>query len=309
MRIVFMGTPEFAVPCLSRLISDGHAVAGVFTQPDKPQGRGYKLMPPPVKVCALENGLSVYQPAKMRDGQALALLKELSPELIVVVAYGKILPPDILELPPLGCVNVHGSLLPKYRGAAPIQWSVLNGDRTAGVTTMYMAEGLDTGDMILKKELPIPPQMTAGEYHDRLAVLGGEAINEYLALAASGTVPREKQDDASATYAAKLTDDDRRLDFAAAAQAVCNRIRGLSPLPGAYCFYGGKRLKLLAAVPADGSGRPGEILGAGNGAITVACGSGAVAVTALQAEGKPKTDADSYLRGNRVEKGSFFTCS
>ena len=151
--------------------------------------------------------------------------------------------------------------------------------------------------------------MTAGEYHDRLAVLGGEAINEYLALAASGTVPREKQDDASATYAAKLTDDDRRLDFAAAAQAVCNRIRGLSPLPGAYCFYGGKRIKLLAAVPADGSGRPGEILGAGNGAITVACGSGAVAVTALQAEGKPKTDADSYLRGNRVEKGSFFTCS
>ena len=147
MRIVFMGTPDFAVPCLSRLLDDGHTIAGVFTQPDKPQGRGYKLMPPPVKVRALESGLPVYQPAKMRDGQALALLKELSPELIVVVAYGKILPPDILELPPLGCVNVHGSLLPKYRGAAPIQWSVLNGDRTAGVTTMYMAEGLDTGEL------------------------------------------------------------------------------------------------------------------------------------------------------------------
>ena len=174
MRIVFMGTPEFAVPCLSRLISDGHAVAGVFTQPDKPQGRGYKLMPPPVKVCALENGLSVYQPAKMRDGQALALLKELSPELIVVVAYGKILPPDILELPPLGCVNVHGSLLPKYRGAAPIQWSVLNGDRTAGVTTMYMAEGLDTGDMILKRETPLGPDETSGELYGRLAGLGAQ---------------------------------------------------------------------------------------------------------------------------------------
>ena len=196
MRIVFMGTPEFAVPCLSRLISDGHAVAGVFTQPDKPQGRGYKLMPPPVKVCALENGLSVYQPAKMRDGQALALLKELSPELSVVVAYGKILPPDILELPPLGCVNVHGSLLPKYRGAAPIQWSVLNGDRTAGVTTMYMAEGLDTGDMILKRETPLGPDETSGELYGRLAGLGAQALSETVRLIGEGCAPRVPQDGA-----------------------------------------------------------------------------------------------------------------
>ena len=310
MRIVFMGTPAFAAEALRALCEDGgHDVALVVTNPDKPSGRGHKLTPPPVKDYALSRGIEVFQPLTLRDESARETLRAVGADVFIVAAYGKLLPPEILALPPLGCVNIHASLLPRWRGAAPINRAVMAGDAVGGVTVMYMAEGLDTGDMILKKELPIPPQMTAGEYHDRLAVLGGEAINEYLALAASGTVPREKQDDASATYAAKLTDDDRRLDFAAAAQAVCNRIRGLSPLPGAYCFYGGKRLKLLAAVPADGSGRPGEILGAGNGAITVACGSGAVAVTALQAEGKPKTDADSYLRGNRVEKGSFFTCS
>ena len=310
MRIVFMGTPAFAAEALRALCEDGgHDVALVVTNPDKPSGRGHKLTPPPVKDYALSRGIEVFQPLTLRDESARETLRAVGADVFIVAAYGKLLPPEILALPPLGCVNIHASLLPRWRGAAPINRAVMAGDAVGGVTVMYMAEGLDTGDMILKKELPIPPQMTAGEYHDRLAVLGGEAINEYLALAASGTVPREKQDDASATYAAKLTDDDRRLDFAAAAQAVCNRIRGLSPSPGAYCFYGGKRLTLLAAVPADGSGRPGEILGAGNGAITVACGSGAVAVTMLQAEGKPKTDADSYLRGNRVEKGSLFTCS
>ena len=229
MRIVFMGTPEFAVPCLSRLISDGHAVAGVFTQPDKPQGRGYKLMPPPVKVCALENGLSVYQPAKMRDGQALALLKELSPELIVVVAYGKILPPDILELPPLGCVNVHGSLLPKYRGAAPIQWSVLNGDQTAGVTTMYMAEGLDTGDMILKRETPLGPDETSGELYERLAGLGAQALSETVRLIGEGCAPRVPQDGALATHAPMLTKELARIDWTKPAAEVHNLIRGMNP--------------------------------------------------------------------------------
>lgn len=308
MRVVFMGTPAFAATILDDL-AEQHDVAAVYTRPDAVRGRGKRLEPSPVKAAAERRGLRVLTPRTLRDEAAQRELASFAPDVICVAAYGAILPKEVLDIPRFGCLNVHASLLPRWRGAAPINRAVMAGDAVGGVTVMYMAEGLDTGDMILKKELPIPPQMTAGEYHDRLAVLGGEAINEYLALAASGTVPREKQDDASATYAAKLTDDDRRLDFAAAAQAVCNRIRGLSPLPGAYCFYGGKRLKLLAAVPADGSGRPGEILGAGNGAITVACGSGAVAVTALQAEGKPKTDADSYLRGNRVEKGSFFTCS
>lgn len=310
MRVVFMGTPAFAAEALRAICEEGgHDVVLVVTNPDKPSGRGHKLTPPPVKAYALSRGIVVFQPVSLRDTEAQATIRRAGADVIIVAAYGKILPPEILSMPPLGCVNIHASLLPRWRGAAPINRAIMAGDSIGGVTVMYMAEGLDTGDMILKKELPVPPQMTAGEYHDRLAVLGGEAINEYLALAASGAVPREKQDDAAATYAPKLTDDDRRPDFRASASDVCNRIRGLSPSPGAYCFCAGKRLKLLFAVPADGIGRPGEILSTSGGAITIACGQGAVAVTAVQPEGKPRMDAESFLRGNRIEKGSFVTCS
>ncbi|MFR9191289.1 MAG: methionyl-tRNA formyltransferase [Anaerotruncus massiliensis (ex Togo et al. 2019)] len=212
MRIVFMGTPGFAVPCLARLLDDGHEVAGVFTQPDKPRGRGYKLMPPPVKELALERGLPVYQPAKMRDGEALSILRELSPELVVVVAYGKILPKEILELPKYGCVNVHGSLLPRWRGAAPIQWSVIAGDAEGGVTTMYMAEGLDTGDMILRRATPIGPDETSDELYERLAALGAQALSETVTLIAAGRAPREPQDDAASCYAPMLSKELAEID-------------------------------------------------------------------------------------------------
>ena len=195
MKIVFMGTPEFAESSLAALLSSRHQVIGVFTQPDKPKGRGYKLVPPPVKELAMAHSIPVYQPQKMRDGEALSILQELQPDLIAVVAYGKILPKEILELPKYGCVNVHGSLLPKYRGAGPIQWSVINGEPVTGVTTMYMGEGLDTGDMILKKETPIGENETYGELHDRLKEIGAQALLETLDLIEEGRAPRVKQDD------------------------------------------------------------------------------------------------------------------
>ena len=229
MRIVFMGTPDFAVPCLARLIADGHEIAGVFTQPDKPKGRGYKLAPPPVKELALANGLPVWQPEKLRDGTALAVLRELAPQLIAVVAYGRMLPKEILDLPEYGCINVHGSLLPKYRGAAPIQWSVLNGDLTAGVTTMYMAEGMDTGDMILSRSVPVGEDETSGELFDRLAVLGAEALSETVRLIAGGNAPRTPQDDAQASRASMLTKEMAVIDWSKSAREVHNLIRGMNP--------------------------------------------------------------------------------
>lgn len=296
MRIVFMGTPDFAVPCLSRLLDDGHTIAGVFTQPDKPQGRGYKLMPPPVKVRALESGLPVYQPAKMRDGQALAILKELSPELVVVVAYGKILPSDILALPPLGCVNVHGSLLPKYRGAAPIQWSVLNGDRTAGVTTMYMAEGLDTGDMILTRETPLGPDETSGELYERLATLGAQALSETVRLIGEGRAPRVPQDDALASHAPMLTKELARIDWTKPASEVHNLIRGMNPWPIAHTSLCGRPLKIYRSRLVSGAGAPGALIG-GSGFV-VACGQGAVELLEIQEAGKKRMAAADYLRGH-----------
>lgn len=296
MRIVFMGTPDFAVPCLSRLLDDGHTIAGVFTQPDKPQGRGYKLMPPPVKVRALESGLPVYQPAKMRDGQALAILKELSPELVVVVAYGKILPSDILALPPLGCVNVHGSLLPKYRGAAPIQWSVLNGDRTAGVTTMYMAEGLDTGDMILTRETPLGPDETSGELYERLATLGADALSETVRLIGEGRAPRVPQDDALASHAPMLTKELARIDWTKPASEVHNLIRGMNPWPIAHTSLCGRPLKIYRSRLVSGAGAPGALIG-GSGFV-VACGQGAVELLEIQEAGKKRMAAADYLRGH-----------
>ena len=296
MRIVFMGTPDFAVPCLSRLLDDGHTIAGVFTQPDKPQGRGYKLMPPPVKVRALESGLPIYQPAKMRDGQALAILKELSPELVVVVAYGKILPSDILALPPLGCVNVHGSLLPKYRGAAPIQWSVLNGDRTAGVTTMYMAEGLDTGDMILTRETPLGLDETSGELYERLATLGADALSETVRLIGEGRAPRVLQDDALASHAPMLTKELARIDWTKPASEVHNLIRGMNPWPIAHTSLCGRPLKIYRSRLVSGAGAPGALIG-GSGFV-VACGQGAVELLEIQEAGKKRMAAADYLRGH-----------
>lgn len=297
MRIVFMGTPDFAVPSLQRLLDDGHTIAGVFTQPDKPKGRGYKLTPPPVKELALQYQLPVYQPLKMKDGTALATLKELAPELMIVVAYGRILPKDILELPKYGCVNVHGSLLPKYRGAAPIQWSVLNGDAESGVTTMYMAEGLDTGDIILKKSTPIGEDETSGELFDRLADLGAQALSETVNLIQQGQAPRTQQDDAKSCYASMLDKQKAEIDFSKSAQEVHNLVRGMNPWPIAHTMIDGKRLKVYKSrLVKQMSGAPGVVLDPKR--LIVACGSGAVELLLIQAEGSKKMPAADYLRGH-----------
>lgn len=304
MKIVFMGTPDFAVPCLQKLIDMGQTIAGVFTQPDKPKGRGYQLAPPPVKELALRHGLPVYQPAKMRDGEALGIIRELAPDLIVVVAYGKMLPKDILDAPKLGCVNVHGSLLPKYRGAGPIQWSVIEGEAVTGVTTMYMGEGMDTGDMILKEEIPIGEEETAGELYDRLCVLGAECLEKTVRLFESGEpVPREVQDDTLATHAPMLDKDIAKLDFTKSAAALHNLIRGINPWPIAHTVFRGKLLKVYRARAVQGSGAPGEIIDGHR--MLVACGEGALELLEVQAEGAKRIAAADFMNGKRVQTGEL----
>ncbi|HIX65759.1 MAG TPA: methionyl-tRNA formyltransferase [Candidatus Anaerotruncus excrementipullorum] len=303
MRIVFMGTPDFAVPCLERLLADGHQVAGVFTQPDKPKGRGHHLQPPPVKELALARGLPVYQPATLRDGQALETLRALAPQLAVVVAYGKILPPALLAVPPLGCINVHGSLLPRWRGAAPIQWSVLSGDRQAGVTTMYLAEGMDTGDMILRRSTPVGPQETSGQLYERLAELGAQLLGETVELIAQGRAPRTPQQEEEATYAPMLTKELAAIDFMKPAAQVHNLVRGMNPWPVAHTLLEGQPLKVYAARLAKGSGAPGQVLES-RGRLVVACGQGAVELLELQAQGKKRMAAADYLRGHPLAPGT-----
>ena len=307
MRIVFMGTPDFAVPCLQKILDLGHEVVGVFTQPDKPVGRKQVLTPPPVKQLALEQGLPVYQPAKMRDGTALQLLRDCRPDLAVVVAYGRILPPDLLAVPPLGCVNIHGSLLPHYRGAAPIQWTVINGEPLAGVTAMYMDEGLDTGDMILKKETPVGENETSGQLFDRLCLLGAECLAETLALIEQGTAPRTPQNHEEATLAPILTKEMGRLDFSKPAAQVHNLIRGMSPWPGAFTRCGEKLFKvhesrLLPQYEGKTPAAPGTLLEDG-GHLAVACGTGALRLTVVQLEGKGRLDGETFLRGSRLQPG------
>lgn len=304
MRTLFMGTPDFAVPCLKSLIDAGHEVCGVFTQPDKPKGRGYTLTPPPVKVLAQESGIPVYQPKTLKDGEALTIVKELSPEVIVVVAYGKILPKEIIEYPAFGCINVHASLLPRYRGAAPIQWCVLNGEKETGVTTMFMDVGLDTGDMLLKAATPIGDNETAGELHDRLSKLGAELIVETLTKLQSGALIREKQKDGDSCYAPMLTKELSRIDWNKPAQSVHNQIRGLSPWPTAQTRLCGKVLKIHASRLSDkASGGPGEIVSLEP--LVVACGENtALELLQVQFEGKKRMAAADFLRGHRLEKGA-----
>lgn len=306
MKIVFMGTPEFAVAPLQALLEQGYEVAGVFTQPDKPKGRGYQMAFPPVKEVAIEHQIPVYQPTTLKDGAALSILQEIHPDLIVVVAYGKILPVDILELPRYGCINVHASLLPKYRGAGPIQWSILNGEIETGVTTMYMAEGLDTGDMILKKSTPILPDETADELHDRLSAIGAEVLLETIPLLVSGKAPREKQDDRLSCYAPMLSKELSKIDFTQPAAKIHNQIRGLSSWPAAYLLLGGKRLKVYRSKLAEGySGQPGILLD--NKRMIVGCGDGkAIELTEVQLEGSKKMMAADFLRGRQLPIGFDF---
>lgn len=294
-----MGTPEFAVPCLARLIADGYEIAGVFTQPDKPKGRGHKLAPPPVKELALQHNLPVYQPEKLRDGQALEIFRSLKPDLAVVVAYGRILPKELLEVPALGCVNVHGSLLPKYRGAAPIQWSVLNGDAVGGITTMYMAEGLDSGDMILQEETPIGENETAGELYERLSQIGASLLSETVKQILSGNAPRIPQEESQATLAPMLEKPMGQLDFSKPAFAVHKWICGMNPWPAAFTSLDGMTVKVYRSRIAQGEGEPGTVL-PGKG-LTVACGQGAVELLEIQAQGGKRMAAADYLRGHPLQ--------
>lgn len=298
-----MGTPDFAVPTLQALLKSVYSVIGVFTQPDKPKGRGYKLTPSPVKEVALAHNIPVFQPANMRDGEALSILQTLNPDLIVVVAYGKILPMDILELPKYGCINVHGSLLPKYRGAAPIQWSVINGDELAGVTTMYMAKGMDTGDMLLKKSTPILPNETSGELYERLALIGADLLMDTLKNQMH-IVP-EKQEDSLASHAPMLDKKLAQLDFSNSATAIHHLICGLNPWPIAFTTLDGKILKVYKSnVITEMSGNVGELLAQDK--LIIACGCDAIEIIELQLEGGKRMLASDFLRGRKLADNCVF---
>lgn len=301
MNVVFMGTPDFAVPSLEN-IAKVHNVQAVFTQPDKPVGRKMVLTPPDVKVCAEKLGIPVYQPVKLKDSDSYEIIKELNPDVIVVVAYGQILPENILNIPKYGCINVHGSLLPKYRGAAPIQWSVLNGDKITGVTTMYMEKGLDTGDILETKEYEIGINDTAGEIFDTLAEMGGKLILDTLEKAEKGQLHPIKQDDSKSSYAKMLDKSMCNIDFSKTNLQVHNQVRGLSPWPVASTKLNGKVLKIFETRLAEGKGKPGEILN--TNPLTIACGEGAVVVNTVQLQGKKKMDSKAFLQGHKLEKGT-----
>lgn len=302
MNVVFMGTPDFAVPSL-KAIAKHHNVLAVFTQPDKPVGRKMVMTPPDVKVCAEELSIPVYQPVKLREGDNHKIIRELNPDVIVVVAYGQILPENILNIPKYGCINVHGSLLPKYRGAAPIQWSVLNGDTVTGVTTMYMEKGLDTGDILLKEEYEIGINETAGEVFDNLAMLGGELIIKTLEYAQNGMLKPVKQDDSLSSYAKMLDKSMCKIDFSKTNKEVHNKVRGLCPWPVASTVFNGKVLKIFETRLADGKGKPGEVIS--TNPLTVACGEGAVVVNSVQLQGKKRMDSNAFLQGHKISIGTI----
>lgn len=303
MRIVFMGTPDFAVPSLQALIDAGHDVCAVYTQPDKPQGRKQILTAPPVKTLALEHDIPVFQPNTLKSEDEQARLRELAPEVIIVVAYGKLLPKAVLDIPPHGCINVHGSLLPRWRGAAPIQWAVIAGDEMAGVTTMQMAEGLDTGDMLLTYETKVGEKETAGELFDRLAQSGAELLTQTL-VKLDEITPRP-QDDAQSCYAHMLDKQMAVIDWSKSAHEIDCLIRGLNPWPIALTTLSGERLKVFAAEKAAGNGEPGTVLEADpKKGLTVACGEGALKLTEIQLVGGKRMKATDFLRGHAIKVGT-----
>ena len=311
MRILFMGTPDFALFSLRALVEAGEEIVGVITQPDKPRGRGYSLLPPPVKVYATEQNLPVYQPTTLKGEEFAALLASLNPELIVVVAFGKILPRNVLDYPKHGCINVHGSLLPEYRGAAPMQRAIIDGCTVTGVTTMYMADGIDTGDMLLKADIPIRDDDNFETIHDRLGGLGAATLLRTIDLLKKGELVATPQDDTRATYAAKIEKGDCILDFSDTVRALHCRIRGLSPIPMALTHTpDGKLLKILAATPCD-LARPeaavdGEVVSLDGGVITVACSDGTLSLTRVLPEGKRPMPAADYIRGRNISLGDRF---
>jgi len=298
MKIVFMGTPDFAAVCLARLFDEGRDIAAVFTQPDRPKNRGMKLTQSPVKALAVEK-TRIFQPVTLRDAGTVRLLCELAPDLIAVVAYGRLLPPEVLAIPRLGCINIHASLLPKYRGAAPIQRAVLVGDKITGVTSMYMAEELDAGDMILAKETEIGQYETSGELFERLAPLGAELLSETIDAIAAGTAPRFPQNHGKASFAPPLSKSESPVDWTKDAPLVVSQICGLDPWPGATAQFGDTVYKLFSPrLLEQRHGKPGEVLEENR--LIIACGRGAVEVLELQAPGKKRMSATDYLHGNKI---------
>ncbi|SNX55597.1 methionyl-tRNA formyltransferase [Thermoanaerobacterium sp. RBIITD] len=307
MNIVFMGTPDFAVPSLKKLIDVGYNVSAVVTQPDKPKGRGKKLLFPPVKEYALENNIEVLQPQKIKKNQEIFdKIKTLNPDFIIVVAYGKILPEEILNIPKHGCINVHASLLPKYRGAAPINWAIINGEKETGITTMYMEKGLDTGDILMQRAIPILYDDNAETVHDKLAQLGGEVLIETLERLKNGTLEPTKQNDNYATYAPILEKSMGQIDWSKNADDIRNLIRGLRPWPGTYTYYNGNILKIWSAVVVgdQSDAKPGTILESGKN-LVVKCGLNALKILEIQSEGTRKMSIGEYLRGHNIKKGEM----
>ena len=303
MRVVFMGTPDFAAESLAALSRAGFDIAGVFTQPDRPKGRGMKLAACETKKLALELGYPVYQPESLKTGEAAELLRSLAPELLCVVAYGKLLPDEILAIPKYGAVNVHGSLLPRYRGASPIQWSVLNGDEYAGVTTMYLAHDMDAGDIIYQSAVPVGEYETAGELFDRLAGLGGELLVKTVSAIEAGAAPRRPQNHAEATYVGQLDKSLCPIDWTGSPREIIKHVCGLNPWPVATMELAGETLKVFAARYTDTvtDKAPGRVVSAGKDGLEIACGGGkTVLITELQAPGKKRMSAAAYLLGHPV---------
>ncbi len=305
MKVIFMGTPDFAVPSLEALLQH-HEVLAVVTQPDKPRGRGKKMAFSAVKERALQSGIDVLQPNKVRESAFIEQLKAYAPELIAVTAFGQILPEEILNMPKYGCINVHGSLLPKYRGAAPLQWAVINGEKQTGITTMYMAKGMDTGDMLLKESISITPEDTYGSVHDKMKHLGANLLLKTIEGLQKGTIVPVAQNEKEATYAPMLTKEMGHIDWSKNTQQIIHLIHGLDPAPTAYTMYQGEMLKIWQAEKTQQiSGRVGEITAIEKRGFVVTTGDGSMLVTQVQAKGKKRMGADAYLRGNKMEIGTI----
>ena len=305
MRVIFMGTPDFAVPSLEALLTK-HEVVLVVTQPDKPKGRGKKMVPTPVKPCALEHGIPVLQPEKVKEPKFVEQLRSYEPDLIAVTAFGQILSEPILEMPKYGCINVHGSLLPKYRGAAPMQWSIIDGEKVTGITTMYMAKGLDSGDMLLKAEVEITDEDTFATIHDKMAVTGANLLLDTLDQLEAGTLERIPQDHDAATYAPMITKETGHIDWSKNRQDIINLIRGLNPVPAAYTIYEEEVLKIFGAVISDvqaDDAANGEIVAVVKKGFVVKCGDGCLLITEVQARGGKRMMTDAYLRGHAMKEG------
>lgn len=308
MKVIFMGTPDFSVPTLEAIIEAGHEVVLVVSQPDKAVGRSKALKYTPVKACAVSHGIEVFQPEKVRTEESVAYIKQFEPDIIIVEAFGQLVPKTILDLPKYGCVNVHASLLPKYRGASPIQWAVLNGESVTGVTTMRMAEGIDTGDMILKCEVPVAEDETGGSLFDKLSIAGAKLCVETMAAIENGTAVYTRQDDSQATHTKKIQKEMGSIDWSKDAEVIERLIRGLNPWPSAYTRLGDKNVKIWRAkvVSHEMTATPGCIVRVTKDSICVQAGNGVLEILELQMEGKKRMTADAFLRGFSVEEGTFF---